>query len=215
MNSKTELRKLFRARLGEAAGSREFVQSCEKLGERLENYLAKTLSESAGPERRGVWAAFQPTGFEADVRSLFKGSRLLNGIEWAFPRVEGDSLAFYVPRETATFTLNRWGILEPDSGTEIKGLLVPGLAFDLNCNRLGRGGGFYDRFLDSLLKSKPVSYPTPLKVGVALDLQVSEQAFSVETFDVPMDRVVTETRILERSPATPVCPDRKSERKTS
>jgi 5-formyltetrahydrofolate cyclo-ligase len=85
------------------------------------------------------------------------------------------------------------GILEPDVKkrlpyTEsIDLILVPGRAFDLKGNRLGRGQGYYDRFL--------VSYATALKVGVAFDFQVLKQ-IEVSEHDVSMNYVVTEKRIL-------------------
>lgn len=67
-------------------------------------------------------------------------------------------------------------------------VIVPGIAFDINCNRLGRGKGFYDRFLSSC---------KAFKIGLAFDMQVLDRIV-VESGDIPVDMVITETKILRR-----------------
>jgi 5-formyltetrahydrofolate cyclo-ligase len=64
-------------------------------------------------------------------------------------------------------------------------ILVPGLVFDHNLNRIGYGGGFYDRFL---------SRSSGRKVGIAYDFQVRESIPS-EPHDIKMDQIVTDARI--------------------
>lgn len=82
----------------------------------------------------------------------------------------------------------QFGIGEP-TGPEFTALetigmiIVPGMAFDHNNNRMGRGRGFYDR----LLKSTPNAF----KVGVAFDFQMVENV-PTEEFDVPMNAVIFE-----------------------
>jgi len=84
-----------------------------------------------------------------------------------------------------------WGILEPrpDRCARVEPdvvdfVLVPGLAFDAQCRRLGYGGGFYDRLLGGL-----TAYP-PLVAG-AFEAQLVG-AVPASAHDVPMDIVVTE-----------------------
>ena len=68
-------------------------------------------------------------------------------------------------------------------------VIVPGLAFDRKCNRLGRGGGFYDRFLaNPSLRAKTV--------GIAFDHQIISEV-PVHSNDKPVDRVVTDKEIIE------------------
>ena len=78
-------------------------------------------------------------------------------------------------------------------------VLVPGVAFDLQCRRLGRGRGHYDATL-AQLSGRAV------RVGLAFELQlVAEVPF--EPHDAPVDAVVTEARVVFRLP-----PDRSTGR---
>lgn len=66
--------------------------------------------------------------------------------------------------------------------------VVPLIAFDLQLNRIGFGGGYYDRYLS---KHKTVS------VGIAFDEQQCDDLTPEET-DVPLDFIITPTRILRK-----------------
>ena len=67
---------------------------------------------------------------------------------------------------------------------EIDLVVVPGVAFDRKNNRLGRGAGFYDRFLSEL----PLTTPT---IGLAYDVQIVEALPGLETHDRPVTQVLT------------------------
>jgi len=83
-------------------------------------------------------------------------------------------------------------ILEPNEHTkiinpkEIELLFIPGLAFGAGCERLGRGGGYFDRFL---LGSNG------LKIGLAYEFQIFD-SLPVQTHDIKMDMIITDTRII-------------------
>ena len=66
-------------------------------------------------------------------------------------------------------------------------VVVPGVAFDAQGNRLGRGGGFYDRFLKRLS-------PTATTVGLAFDQQIIDDV-PVDDRDIRVDMVVTDRRL--------------------
>lgn len=66
-------------------------------------------------------------------------------------------------------------------------VLVPGLAFDLRGGRLGRGGGYYDRFL-------PTLPPGALRMGVVTESLVVE-ALPTEPHDAPMTHLATESGV--------------------
>ncbi len=74
-----------------------------------------------------------------------------------------------------------------DAG-EIDLVIVPGIAFDTSCNRLGRGKGFYDRFLPDC---------NAIKIGLAFEFQILEE-IPLSPNDIPVDFVVTETRIIRQ-----------------
>ena len=109
------------------------------------------------------------------------------------PCVDGDNLLLrqYTGAECLK-TGEQFGIGEPMGPLftdldRVDMIVVPGVAFDRQCNRMGRGRGFYDR----LLKNTPNAY----KVGVAFDFQMVGSV-PVEPFDVPMDAVAIESQLV-------------------
>jgi 5-formyltetrahydrofolate cyclo-ligase len=140
---------------------------------------------------------YHKTGSEADV-SLLANLIIDSGREVAFPycREDGGLGIGRVSSVTGGLTAGAFGIMEPaDSlkdnvGTDKLGAVVcPGTAFDKACGRLGRGGGYYDRFLQAV-KGKAFI------VGCAFDCQISETPLPREEHDAAMDAVVTESRIF-------------------
>jgi len=115
--------------------------------------------------------------------------------DFYFPRIEGGMLGLYRRRPESLWSSGPYGLLEPDPKTWERGsskepdlALVPGLAFDPQGGRLGRGKGFYDRLLgDPCFQA--------LKVGLAWSWQITDEV-PAELHDVAMDLVVTEERII-------------------
>ena len=66
-------------------------------------------------------------------------------------------------------------------------VVVPGLAFDAHGHRLGRGGGYYDRFLSRLRR-------TAATVGLGFDVQITDEV-PVDDGDISVDIVVTDRRV--------------------
>jgi 5-formyltetrahydrofolate cyclo-ligase len=90
-------------------------------------------------------------------------------------------------------TVGPFGIPEPIDGTpfplpDIHLVIVPGLAFDRRGHRLGKGAGFYDRFL------REHGF-TGIKVGLGFAEQVVEQV-PAEEHDVPLDILVTDREVI-------------------
>jgi 5-formyltetrahydrofolate cyclo-ligase len=80
------------------------------------------------------------------------------------------------------------GILEPlkNSSTIVPSIiLVPMIAFDEKCYRIGYGGGYYDKFFSSF---------DGLKIGLALEMQKISHV-PVEPFDIKLDYIITENNI--------------------
>lgn len=109
------------------------------------------------------------------------------------PCVDGDDLILrqYLGIESMKAG-EQFGILEP-IGKEFRDtdkidlMIIPGVAFDKEKNRLGRGRGFYDRLLKTV---------NATKIGVCFDFQVVEQV-PTEDFDVKMDVVISTTNIYK------------------
>lgn len=80
----------------------------------------------------------------------------------------------------------RLGVPEPQTSTykgHIDLMLVPGVVFDHHCHRIGRGGGYYDKFLNK--------HPYAKKIGVCYSFQLKKHTVPHSYHDHKMDRVVT------------------------
>ncbi len=91
-----------------------------------------------------------------------------------------------------TMEVDGHGLRSPREGAPVPPelidlVVVPGLAFDPRGFRLGRGGGYYDRFLRRLRRSATA-------VGLAFDLQVID-AVPADDRDVAVDMIVTDRRV--------------------
>lgn len=91
------------------------------------------------------------------------------------------------------FKEGKFGVPEPQTETydgPVDLILVPGVAFDSEGHRLGRGGGFYDRFLSRQRK-------TP-KIGIGYDFQLQHETLPHGFFDIRLDGIITPSHsILE------------------
>ena len=108
------------------------------------------------------------------------------------PVVTGDDLELRVYTGPGDLATGAYGIEEPTGALftaydAIDFIVVPGVAFDRNGNRLGRGKGYYDKLLPLLH-----SY----NIGICYNFQVSEK-LPVEPFARRMDEVWTENGILK------------------
>ena len=92
-------------------------------------------------------------------------------------------------------TPGRYGIPEPKSGGralpphELNLIIVPGVAFGEDCTRLGRGGGYYDRFMAEAKNA--------LKIALCREINI-QRTVPCELHDETVDGIVTELRIIKR-----------------
>lgn len=125
------------------------------------------------------------------------------------PRISGRTMGFYhIPEALALSQLarHRFGMLEPPEGTdqwhapskgEHKTIVVcPGRVFDLRCDRIGHGSGYYDRFLREV-RSTTVGRAGVRGVGICYEAQIRDSV-PTSPSDEPVDLVVTERRVLSR-----------------
>ena len=89
--------------------------------------------------------------------------------------------------------INKYGIVEPISIKKIYPdiIFVPLVAYDNNLNRLGYGGGFYDRYLQKIEKTKKV-----LKIGLGFSYQELNK-IPINSYDKRLDLIITEKKIIQ------------------
>ena len=101
------------------------------------------------------------------------------------PTVVGDDIIPVAYEKDTDFAVGDFNILEPQN-EPYKGdfdlIVVPGVAFDRKGNRLGRGRGYYDRFLCQHLDVK--------RIGICFDFQLVDE-IPTESFDIRMDEVIS------------------------
>lgn len=132
-------------------------------------------------------------GSEADTRRLIDYS-IKKGKHVAIPFCKGKEMFFYEIGGLDELTEGKFGIPTVNTGYTLPVdsfhnalCIVPGLCFDLTGNRIGYGGGFYDRFLD---KHK---VPT---VALAYERCICSKIPN-DAFDVKTDNIITENYIKE------------------
>lgn len=103
----------------------------------------------------------------------------------------------------ADMQMNKYAIVEPAIGMQqrikpsaLDIVLMPLVAFDLQGNRIGMGGGYYDRSFSFLSRRK--HHKKPKLIGVAYDFQEVDSIAS-EVWDLPLDAVVTQSRLIQIS----------------
>ncbi len=129
-------------------------------------------------------ALFAALADEPDTRPMLE--RWAAGRRIVLPRVEGETMRFY-DYDLESLRCGAFGIDEPQRGeacdpADIDLIIVPGVAFTASGARLGRGRGYYDRYL-----SQPALRAS--MVGVCYAHQIVD-ALPVEPHDIPMHRVV-------------------------
>lgn len=114
-----------------------------------------------------------------------------DGKEVAVPKVFGKDMVFYRLTDFSQLESGYFGIPEPKEDGETVSwedamMVMPGVAFDENCNRVGYGGGFYDRFLEK--------HPGIRRVAVGFSFQILSEV-PTEPTDIRPQVIVTEEKI--------------------
>lgn len=129
---------------------------------------------------------------EVDTKALIAESlRLKKTVLFPWVNKKDRTIVPLEIKDTASLVKGSFGIMEPAYQAEfvfplkmIDLVFVPGIAFDKWGNRLGRGLGFYDRFLSEL-------DPKTVKAGLAFDIQLVEGVPTEEGKDVVLDLVIS------------------------
>lgn len=127
-----------------------------------------------------------------EIRSRY----LDGGMHLFYPRVmENGTLRFFPDGGVDGWVRGKYGLLEPRISPGEEGrvdgfdlVVVPGLAFDSMGRRLGKGFGYYDRFLSGRTART-------MSVGLAFSYQILPEV-PVDPWDMPVDVVVTEEGVM-------------------
>jgi 5-formyltetrahydrofolate cyclo-ligase len=188
-DQKAARRREVQAALGRLA-SAERVRKSRILCERL-------TAQSQWQDARAV-LLFAPLADEPDLWPLLEHA-LRAGKQVALPRfvpASGQYESAQIRDGNVDVIAGRFGVREPRADcpalplNRLDLVLVPGVAFDRQCRRLGRGKGFYDRLLAAV---------PGWKCGVAFDEQLVS-ALPCEPHDVPLNCILTPSHWLVRQP---------------
>lgn len=159
--------------------------------------LVSALAKQPALLGNGYIALFSPLATEPDIETLWQ----IIPRRFCYPRVAQGQMEFVAVEKISDLTTSSWhpqirehGHAEAHvvSPSEITAIIVPGLAFTKRGQRLGRGGGYYDRYLASLP-------PATVKIGVCFALQIVE-TLPIEHHDQKMDVVITEEGLATIEP---------------
>jgi 5-formyltetrahydrofolate cyclo-ligase len=136
---------------------------------------------------------YYPVNFEVDDLPLLRKFEK-NRFNISLPVIKKNfQMDFYKWSFSDPLKINKYGIPEP----EIKNivypdiLLIPLVAFDKNLNRLGYGGGYYDRLITKLSKKKKI-----MKIGLAFPFQKIDRV-PINAYDQKLDYIVTNKHIIK------------------
>ncbi len=123
-----------------------------------------------------------------EAENLFSAKRL------CYPHcISNSEMLALAPNDTSAWTKGLFGIPEPDpdfssiiTPSDIELVICPCTAFDTQCNRLGMGAGYYDRFLPQCINATIIA--------VAFECQKSDY-LPVQPHDIPVDSIITEQNI--------------------
>jgi len=118
--------------------------------------------------KKRIVGGYYPVNFEVDDLELLKKFEK-NKFSISLPVIKKNfQMDFYKWSFSDPLKINKYGIPEPETQNKVYPdiILVPLVAFDKNLNRLGYGGGYYDRLIAKLSKKKKI-----MKIGLALSVQ--------------------------------------------
>ena len=149
------------------------------------NQIIKILKKEKITKK--IIGGYYPVNFEIDDLEILKKLEKKK-FNISLPVIKKNSqMDFYKWSFSDPLKTNKYGIPEPKIKIIVYPdvLLIPLVAFDKNLNRLGYGGGYYDRLIAKLSKKKII-----IKIGLALSIQEVNNV-PVNKYDQKLDYIVT------------------------
>jgi len=154
------------------------------------NQIIKILKKEKISKK--IIGGYYPVNFEIDDLALLREFKK-NRFKISLPVIKNNfQMDFYPWTLSEPLKINRYGIPEPESKNIVYPdvLLIPLVAFDKNLNRLGYGGGYYDRLIKKLSKKKKI-----IKIGLAFSIQEIDKV-PINVYDQKLDYIVTNNNII-------------------
>ena len=155
------------------------------------NQILKTFKKEK--ISKGIIGGYYPVNFEVDDLMLLKKLEKKK-FDISLPVIKKKfQMNFYKWSFTDLLKINKYGIPEPETKNIVYPdvLLIPLVAFDKNLNRLGYGGGYYDRLIKKLSKKKKI-----IKIGLALSVQKINKV-PTNVYDQKLDYIITNKYIIK------------------
>ena len=168
----------------------------EEIKRRSKN-VEERLSSLPIYKQAKIVMAYYPLKGEVDILEMIREAKAYKRFCFPVMDLKAKNLRiFEINNLDEDFVLGPFGVMEPDIEKtkevdirEIDIVIVPGLGFDYQRNRLGRGVGFYDRFLEKIT-------PPIKKVGIAFEFQILENLPVHLPIDQKVDILVSEHLVI-------------------
>jgi len=167
-------------------------EACKQKRESLSDLEIKNYSQNIVDKLIPLIAKYENIGIYLPMRGEVDVSALLSMKRSFFAPVvvNKETMQFCELTSLTNTKISSYKILEPISKyciepEQLEVIIVPLVGFDEHLNRIGQGGGYYDRYL---AKTKAI------KIGVAFEVQKLD-AIPIEEFDVRLDYIVSESKV--------------------
>ncbi len=183
--------------LRQAIKAKRAQLSLEQQAHAAQNLAKRILQEKCFQQAQHI-GVYYPFAGEISLLNLVDQYRTQDANnpaqkQFYFPLIAAEQMVFVRVHADSQWQTNRFGILEPRSNEVISAkdldlVFCPLVAFDHQHNRIGQGGGYYDRYF-SYKTTEPQAKPK--LIGVAYDFQ-AVNTIQPEPWDIPMDAIFSE-----------------------
>ncbi len=153
-------------------------------------YISEILKKNKGFGK--IIGGYYPYNYEVDPIEILKKFEKQN-YQISIPKIKKNfQMDFFQWSTSDPLSINKYGIPEPTSNKIVfpNMLLVPLVAFDKDLNRIGYGGGFYDRYIEKIKKNKKI-----ITIGLAYSFQKVKKV-PINKYDLNLDYIVTNKGII-------------------
>lgn len=178
LNHKNDIRRKIKNLLASLESDRH-----REWSQQLSHNLLLFLKQQSQLKKIGVFSPIQ-------AEPLWFLDEGLKEYEYALPSITDQLMQFHIA-DWETLIAGSWGAgfnVETVQVRDIDLLLVPGLAFDKKFNRMGRGAGYYDRYLES---NRP-----KIVIGLCFEMQLLD-LIPTEGHDQSVDYLITEKKVYK------------------